>query len=273
MKLSELQAMFQEAVLAGIEPDDAPILESVKNSRRADRTTLFGVYVNAYHVRLAEFLVADYPALRALVGEDAFDALAAAYIAAEPSRHRNARWYTTRLPDFMRESEDWRDNDRAIDLALLERALTDSFDAPEAEALTLEALAAFEPAEWPRLTFAFHPSLIRLELRAGTMETHEAASAGEQLPAAREGREMVAVWRSNDDSVYCELEPDAFLALSLAMQGHAFGAICQMAAFSAVDEASPERIAQFLTGWFEEGLVISATLAPDERPPIDESEP
>jgi hypothetical protein len=42
------------------------------------------------------------------------------------------------------------------------------------------------------------------------------------------------------------------------MQGHAFGDICQMAAFRDEIEASPERIAQLLTGWFEEGLVVSA---------------
>lgn len=263
MKLSELQAMFQAGVLAGVEPDEAPILHAVKNSKRADRTTLFGVYVNAYHVRLTEFLIADYPALRALIGEEAFDALAADYIAAEPSRQRNARWYTTRLPDFMKRSESWRDSDRAIDLALLERALTDAFDAPEAKALSLDALAAFAPTQWPRLAFAFHPSLILLELRAGTIETHEAASAGQELPAAREGREQAAVWRSNDDSVYCELEADEFLVLSLALAGHAFGDICQMAAFRETGEAAPERIAQFLTGWFEEGLVISASPADD----------
>lgn len=260
MTLAELQAMFQAGVLAGVEPDGAPILDSVKNSKRADRTTLFGVYVNAYHVRLTEFLIADFPALRALLGEETFDRLAADYIAAEPSRRRNARWYTTRLPDFMRESEDWRHDERAIDLALLERALTDAFDAPEACASTLDALAAFVTEQWPRLAFCFHPSLILLELRAGTVETHEAASAGLDIPAPREGKEGLAVWRSQDDSVYCELDADEFMVLSLAVAGHALGDICQMAAFREAGEASPERIAQFLTGWFEEGLVISAAV-------------
>ncbi|PWB84157.1 MAG: DUF2063 domain-containing protein [Methylocystaceae bacterium] len=259
MKLAELQAMFQAGVLAGLESDGASVLDSVKNSKRADRATLFGVYVNAYHVRLTEFLIDDFPALRALLGEDAFDALAADYIASEPSRQRNARWYTARLPDFMRASEKWRDR-RAVDVALLERALTDAFDAPEAAALSLDALASFESALWPRVAFAFHPSLILLELRAGTLATHEAATAGEALPAPRDGEEKVAVWRSNEDSVYCEMEADEFLVLSLAAAGHAFGDICQMAAFRDSGDAAPERIAQFLTSWFEEGLVVSATL-------------
>lgn len=257
MTLADLQAMFQAGVLAGHE-DGAPILDRVKNSRRADRTTLFGVYVNAYRLRLAEFLVSDYPALRALIGEEAFDALALDYIEAEPSRRRNARWYTTRLPDYLRRSEAWRENDFAIDLALFERALTDAFDATDTPALRLDALGGFAPEDWPRLVFGFHPSLILLELTGGVIATHAAVAEGRALPAPGAGKAPVAVWRADLDSVYRELEADEHLALSLAMQGHAFGDICQMAAFRDEIEASPERIAQLLTGWFEEGLVVSA---------------
>ncbi|ATQ69974.1 MULTISPECIES: HvfC/BufC N-terminal domain-containing protein [Methylosinus] len=257
MTLAELQAHFQAGVLAGHE-DGASILESVKNSRRADRTTLFGVYVSAYRLRFVEFLVADYPALRTLLGEEAFHALADAYIDAEPSRKRNARWYTSRLPDFMRGAEGWRDNARAIDLARFERALTDAFDAADADALRLDALSAFAPEDWPSLVFGFHPSLILLELTAGVTATHAAAVEEAELPEPSAGAEHVAVWRADLDSVYRQLEPDEFLALSLALEGHAFGDICQMASFRDEVEASPERIAQLLTGWFEEGLVASA---------------
>lgn len=263
MRLADLQAMFQAGVLAGAE-DGARILESVKNSAQADRTTLFGVYVNAYRARLAEFLAADFPALRALIGEEAFDALADAYIGAQPSRERNARWYTTRLPDFLRESAQWRDDARAIDLATFERALTDAFDAPDAEPLAIDALGAFAPDQWPRLSFRFHPSLILLELETGTIATHEAAVERQEPPPRGEGRGHVAVWRADLDPVHCELEADEFLALSLAMEGHAFGDICQMAAFRDAEEGSAERLAQMLTGWFQEGLVVAAAPREDD---------
>jgi hypothetical protein len=263
MRLAELQAMFQAGVLAGAE-DGARILESVKNSALADRTTLFGVYVNAYRARLVEYLAADFPALRALIGEDAFGALADSYIGARPSRVRNARWYTTRLPDFLRESPLWRDDARAIDLACFERALTDAFDAPDAEPLAIDALGAFPPEQWPRLSFRFHPSLALLELEKGTIATHEAAVEKRETPPRGEGRGYVAVWRADLDPAHCELEPDEYLALSLAMEGCAFGDICRMAAFRDAEEACAERLAQMLTGWFQEGLVTAATLREDD---------
>ena len=173
MKLSELQTAFQAAVLTG-DAEDAAILDLVAPSLNADRATLMGVYVNAYRLRLAEFLDEDYPALRVLLGDDEFEALVEAYIDANPSRLRNARWYSTRLPDFMQESENWGANALAIGLALFERALTDAYDAADAPAQGLETLAEFSPQDWPRLGFTFHPSLRLLEVAAGTLRVRKA---------------------------------------------------------------------------------------------------
>ena len=78
---------------------------------------MLGVYVNAYRLRLSEYFDEDYPALRVLLGDDDFEALVEAFIDANPSSLRNARWYSTQLPDFMRESEAWGSNARAIGLA------------------------------------------------------------------------------------------------------------------------------------------------------------
>ena len=161
MKLAELQSLFQAAVLTG-DAEDGALLDVVAPPREADRPTMMGVYVNAYRLRLAEFLDEDFPALRVLLGDDDFEALVEAYIDENPSRLRNARWYATRLPEFMRESENWSANALAIGLALFERALTDAYDAADAPALSIETLAEFSPQDWPRLGFTFHPSLRRI---------------------------------------------------------------------------------------------------------------
>ncbi len=112
--------------------------------------------------------------------------------------------------------------------------------------------------------FRIHPSLALLALEAGTIATHEAAMEQQALPARGEGREYAAAWRADLDSVHCRLAEDEYLALSLAMEGHAFGDICDMAAFRDAEEASAERLAQMLTGWFQEGLVVGAAEAPED---------
>lgn len=271
MKLADFQSLFQARVLAGAGEADAPLIEALRFSRRgADRATLLGVYQNGFRVRLADFLEEDHSGLRALLGDEAFDSLVEDYIAARPPRDRNARWYTTGLPDFMRESERWRDDRRAISMALFERAMVDAFDAADTPTLRITTLSDFEPEDWPRLVFGFHPSLTILELAAGTLDSYDDSTAddeAEETPAPRESIqtvETVAVWRVGEESAYRELESDEFVALSEAKAGRAFGDICQMTAFQHSGEIEPERLAQCLASWFEEGMVISAEARDEE---------
>lgn len=261
MKLAEFQALFQARILAGAGEGDAPLLKALRPSQcGADRETLLGVYQTGYRVRLADFLAEDHPGLRGLIGDDAFDELIEDYIAANPPRDRNARWYTTGLPDFMRESPRWRKDARAVSMSLFERAMVDAFDAADAQPLTIEALSKFAPEDWPRLVFGFHPSVILLELSAGTLEAYDPPPDEEAEPAPQpeEGVEHVAVWRVDEETAFRGLEPDEHVALSEAKAGRAFGDICQMAAFQRSGEMEPERLAQFLASWFEDGMIVDA---------------
>jgi hypothetical protein len=275
VKLAELQSLFQSAVLTG-DAEDGALLDVVAPPREADRPTMMGVYVNAYRLRLAEFLDEDFPALRVLLGDDDFEALVEAYIDENPSRLRNARWYTTRLPEFMRESENWSANALAIGLALFERALTDAYDAADAPALSIETLAEFSPQDWPRLGFTFHPSLRLIEVAAGVLDAYAAATADEQdeeradeedegaledRPLDASESETIAIWRADLDPAYRQLDPDEHLALFEAMAGQSFGDICQLVAFQNEGQSATERLAQFLVTWFSEGLVIGVAEA------------
>jgi hypothetical protein len=277
VKLAELQSLFQSAVLTG-DAEDGAILDVVAPPRDADRATMMGVYVNAYRLRLAEFLDEDYPALRVLLGDDDFEALVEAYIDENPSRLRNARWYTTRLPEFMQESENWSANALAIGLAVFERALTDAYDAADAPAQSIETLAEFSPQDWPRLGFSFHPSLRLIEVAAGVLDAYAAATADEQdeeaaradeedegaledRPSDASESETIAIWRADLDPAYRQLDPDEHLALFEAMAGQSFGDICQLVAFQNEGQSATERLARFLVTWFSEGLVIGVAEA------------
>jgi hypothetical protein len=275
MKLSDFQALFQARILAGAGAADEPLIHMLRKSGRgAEREALLNVYQSGYRARLESFLDEDHPGLRSLMGDEAFEALIADYISAHPPRHRNARWYTTGLPDFIVESPRWRKDKRALSMALFERAMVAAFDAPDAEPLGIQSLAAFPAEESARLVFAFHPSLIVLELSAGTLAAYSQSQlAGDEeeelmelesepAPEAGEGAEAVAVWRANEDTAFRELEPDEYVALSEAKAGRAFGDICQMAAFQQAGDIEPQRLAHFLASWFENGMIVGVTLRP-----------
>lgn len=269
MKLADFQSLFQERVLAGSGEADKPLLKKLRSSPRgATPETLLDVYQSGYRIRLADFVSQDHPGLRAILGDEAFETLVDDYIDQRPSREPNARFFTTRLPDFMRENSPWRDDARAVSMALFERAMVDAFDAPDETSLAVQALADFRPENWPRLAFDFDPSLTLLELAAGTVRAYDAAINEEEAekvdaPAVADQVEYAAVWRVAHESAYRLLEPDEYVALSEARAGQAFGDICQMTAFQQAGEIAPERLAQCLSSWFQDGMIIGVRVRDD----------
>src|SRR5258708_29678502 len=94
--LADLQRAFQDYLLASSEGFAA----AVRDTKKADRTTLLDVYRDGYALRLIEVLTNDYPGVMAMAGPAAFDHLARAYIVAPPSRHPSVRWFGPPLADF-----------------------------------------------------------------------------------------------------------------------------------------------------------------------------
>ena len=92
-----LQDQFQRYVLTG----EKGILSAVVDGPRLDASGRLDVYAHGYRLRLIEVLDADYPALHTLAGDELFEQLARAYIAAHPSVFPNARWFGIHLPHFL----------------------------------------------------------------------------------------------------------------------------------------------------------------------------
>ena len=81
MTLAVLQAKFQAAILG----EDQDVLANINPSKQMTREARFDVYATAYRLRLAGFLAEDFKVLHSAVGDETFEALVAAYIAATPS--------------------------------------------------------------------------------------------------------------------------------------------------------------------------------------------
>lgn len=263
MKLVELQSKFQQALLDGGEPATAEVIGAVNDSPTESREILLGVYVAAYRLRLFEFLADDYPCLKALLGEEAFDAFCEDYVAAKPSRARNARYFSAHVPEFMASRPRWSDP-RAVSLAIVERALIDAVDAPDSEAtLALSSLAAIDPEQWPSLSFRFDASLHLLDVAPGVAEALEAAMADEPIPPAQGAGERLLIWRCENEALWRRLDEDEYLALNEARAGQSFGAISQLVAFQNENRPAEERLAQLLTGWFQDALIVGVDVGGD----------
>ena len=137
------QSDFQRGILTG----DDKVLAEILDSPKEKREVLFGVYKYAYGSRLVEALRNDHKLLHSYVGDEMFDEIGQAYVAANPSQNPNLRWFSQGLPDFLKTAS-YGEYPILSDLAALEKALNDAFDARDAPVVQLADMAGFAPEAW-----------------------------------------------------------------------------------------------------------------------------
>lgn len=254
--LARLQDRFQRGVLA----DDERVLSDLLDGPREIRNVLFGVYRSAYGSRLAEIVQSDFEQLHAYLGGEAFDAAARAYIATHPSRQPNARWFSQAVPEFLRATAPWRDRPELGDLAEIERALNNSFDASDGAVLTMDRLSAVAPSNWGKLRFTPHPSAIRIDLRTNAADIWIALKDEREPPPVEKLGEAkrLLVWRQDLVPKFRELQEDEAMTWDAAAAGAPFGVLCEMLTFRSDPANAPLRAASLLQGWIASGLVSDA---------------
>lgn len=249
LPLARLQAQFQAYVLqrAAAHPDE------IVGTAGAQ------VYAEALLLRHAEALGAEYPALRALLGESAFSDLVRRYVLAHPSEHFSIRWAGRHLPEFLRTTPPFAAEAYLAELAALEWQVGEAFDAAAAPALGADVLGRIPPEQWPGLRLRFHPTLRRLDLRFDVVAAWKELNASGQcarLPAPA-SRTAWIIWRPALDVLYRPLAAGEELALDALRGGLAFGdaAVALIEAGQIAEHDAPAALARWLRGWLDEGLV------------------
>lgn len=236
--LRELQRLFMDALTAAAVTPGLPAgLAGVV--RPAER---FAVYADMYFWRLREVLAEDYPKLAAALEPEAFTALARAYLRARPSQHPSVRHVGARLADHLPPG--W-----TRDLARLEWARVEAFDAPDVPGLRREDLAGIPPEAWPDLRFEPVPALDVVESRWAVHRVWDD-------PAAAPAAEPVAVrvWRQHGVVWHAAMPSAEAAALAALRAGAPFAHICEAA-------RDPEAAAGLLAGWLADGLLAAVRLA------------
>lgn len=244
--LAALQRAFHDACTGA-----APLASARELVREdgIDPVRRLHVYANAYWTRIAGALAADFPKLRALLGEGAFDDLAIPYLRAYPTRHPSLREAGLHLARFLGE----RGQPVHGDLARLERARAEVFDGPDAAPLARDDLAALPPDEFPRLPLRLVPASALLELSSNADELWDAIEDGRPPPGpdAAAPPRAVLVWRRSITVIHRTLGADEAAALRRVHGGGAnFGDVCEaLAATSPTDVV--ERALERLLDWLD----------------------
>ena len=273
--LRRQQQAFAAAVLAqGTRTDTGTGTEALLRRGPAGSAAAIGVYRHAYSARLVGALRDNFEILARALGDAGFDALATAYITAQPSRQPSIRWFGDQLIAFMDQrlaaDDGLLPHPALADLARMDWALRGAFDAADAPVITRDALAALPPDDWPGLRLLLHPSVRQVglqwavegawhALRAAADGTAGAANDGDvsdgdasdgdasdggaddsdpALPAPAEHAHALLVWRQGLETRWRSLAAPEAAWLQAVADGASFAALCALAAGAvAADDA------------------------------------
>jgi hypothetical protein len=137
-----------------IERDDyiPPISLLIKELDHAQR---FGIYADAYLLRLLEAVKTDYPALHTLAVDELLERIGRDYIDACPSTHFSIRYFGRHLSAFIDETPSYREIPVLAEMARLEWLLTLAFDAADSSTLDEATLSALPMESWPGMHLGF----------------------------------------------------------------------------------------------------------------------
>ncbi len=249
--LHEVQRLFWESV--AIQPGRDSIAPAfvrlVRGCDDSDRKTRIRVYSDAYYLRLRDVLREDFPRVAALLGPERFEDAASGYLEVFPSKQPSVRHLGRAVAEFLRRREDFPKC--LADLAQLEWARVEVFDAPDAESATMGDFVSVPPDAWPALRLTTIPALQTLRAQ---YPVHQLWSGYESLDVAA-ANTSIRVWRANDCRVlHAPMDERESAALRKMISGEPFAAICETFADLPAAEAAEEATA-LVARWIEDGII------------------
>jgi hypothetical protein len=266
--LAETQRIFwtlitaPEGAAAGLWALDAHTKRLAETMWRGDERLSalerLDIYADMYFYRLRDCLRGDFPAVAAVLGEARFHNLVTDYVLARPPRHFSLRFAGQQLPAFIRGHAVAETAPFLRDLADLEWAIVDAFDAPDAPVLAADRLAAVPAEEWADLRFGVTPSLQLLRCDWAVHTTWQEVNDGCQVRDPEHRPTWLRVWRQDLRVFHRQIDAIESAALLDVLAGLPFAQVCDRIAAEDPADAAP-RAFGLVASWLQDGLVTRYT--------------
>jgi hypothetical protein len=213
------------------------------------------VYANMYFYRLRDALLSDFPKVAKILGDDRFHNLVTDFLLAHPSRHYSLRYLGEPFPAFLGGHSYGREFPWLWDLALLEWAWGDAFQAEDSPVLEREKLAALAPEQWADVHFRLVNGVHLVE---AAWDLHALWDDEDQAPAQM--RQTLLVYREDNLAAFQVVAEEDVAALKALLAGKSFADVCEAAVQGEDMDASAQHAARILGELFAKRLVSSYSL-------------
>jgi len=252
--------MHPEGAAAGVRsrparkllPEAAVDLENVVlPSRALSSVERLDIYAHMYYARLLEILVEEYPTTRQILGRHEFTHACRRFLERNPSKSRTLNLLSERFPEFLgRSLPRGHRNGLAVDVARIERAMEDVFDARRAEPLTAAEFTGIGAADWQHVRLTLVPALRFLKLRYPANDYMNAVRRGQKPRIPRRRPTTAIVYRRGFQVFRRDQEPAQFRLLKALASGRTLAQAVRANAHG--KRVSADRLAATLGAWFRE---------------------
>lgn len=218
------------------------------------------IYRDAYRGRLLAALEVGFERTRRWAGEEAFTAAACHYVLSHPPTGWTLDAYGAEFPATLESL--FADDREVAELAWLEWHLQQAFaarDLPRFDPSRLTLICA-TAAEWDGLTFEMAPGFALRPIETDCVTLWEALVEGLAMPSDVSDLAgcSLAIWRSDLHPRYRVLPADEAGALRALADCRPLGLVAE--------PLDAERLGQWLTQWFADGIFSSArSVASEDR--------
>jgi hypothetical protein len=240
------------------------------------------IYNQQYWLRVLGALAEDFPALRAVVGHRAFEALSIAYLTAHPSRSFTLRNLGSKLVEWLANNPAFtgRHYRLALDVARIEWAYVEAFDSAEWTPLTLDQVTTLDANS--RLALQPHLQLLALDYAADeiVLDLHDREKRGRseagvlrdeapqppvKLPKLRRRPTWIAAHRVDLTVYYRRLEAAEFHTLAAIRDGMPLAEALESGLQPRFGSRAPkpQKVQEWFANWAELGWICA--------PPLDSS--
>jgi hypothetical protein len=238
----------------------------VLRSKTLDSYQRIGIYRDMYLARLREALASDYGALLHFLGDEAFTELVAGYVEAHPSQSYTLNRLGDHLSEYIRSASRLPRREFLYDLARLELAMSQLFDAAESPVLKRKTIANIPPEAWETARLkpieAFRLLAFRYPVNAYLKSVRDRTAH----PSTRRKNNWVVIFRRNYTLRRLDLTRPAYELLSSLADGIPLGkALSRVARHrKAVSEVQ-------LFSWFRDWVANGLFQGVEQGPPVGPS--
>lgn len=254
--VAEVQARLAELLQRRRALDTDPTVRDVAASIATGNDRLspaeqIEIYREQFWLRHTSCLVEDFEGLGGVLGQADWERLVEDYLSTHPPTSFNLRDLGERLPDFVERSPWLPHHALCVDMARVEWAYVEVFDAADAEPLAPAKLAAIPESAWESARLVLSPALRLLRVRYPVAALRREIRNKEHVRIPEPAAQNLVIYRDQSRSLrHLALSDGAFALLQALSRGAALVPACQEAMAKVPEEA--QRIERDLGAWFQD---------------------